>query len=130
MSTAEQLTPRFEQWAQIVSAVRAQLKDALRQYQIDPNAIEVTENASSTLIVRANCKPGALVQAQIALDGSHIDVTTLESGPSGTIVDPDPVIIQMRYGASGVTYKHDDHEMASPSEVAEIILNPILDCFR
>jgi hypothetical protein len=114
----------------ILSAIRARLSDAKREYGLDAEAVEVIEQPARTVVIRDNRSGGIWVQASISLRGDSIEIKRPETIAAGVLSD-EPEVIEIEVKNGVVAYIHDDIDRTTdPHRVADTILNPIFDCYR
>lgn len=118
----------IQTWEVILRSIRARVRQARQEYAPDAESIELIEQPARTVVIRTNRVPGATVQASISLKGDQIQIKTQENRSHGKYSESDFVKIQL--ADSAVVYIHEGHRISGPEEVAEIILAPILDCYR
>ena len=125
-SAQEQQQPWFALWDEIIRAVEASVANAKAEYGEQAKSVRVLSVPARTLVVEANGKP--VVQAIVSLTGDRIDITNQRVVDSVVVNFPRQIKIEME--GSRTVYVTDDERLSAASDVARIILDPVLDLYR
>ena len=126
-SERQEQRPWFALWADIVQAVEVRVAKMKLEYAPEAASVGVIPAPARHIVIEDHGKP--IVQARISLAGDRIDITNQHETRIGIVI-PFPVEIKIELENGTPVYISGDERLRTATDVAEIILNPVLDLYR